>query len=323
MVLDISLERFQEAEELMQRKNLRTPLLPLHFINTDQGHPIFLKAENLQPSGSFKIRGATFSISQLTDAEKKRGVVAYSTGNHAQAVALAAHLMGVKATIVMSEDVPKNKLNATKEFGATVVMAEPTSKARQAKAEELAHQHGYSLIHPCDHPNTITGQGTIGIEIMEEMTPAAVFVCVGGGGLISGIAMAIKKINPKVKIIGVEPELENDATQSFKSKKRIGLPGPSQSVADAVKIQMVGQMPFEIIMKYVDDMITVSEEEIIKGTQMMINKAHLVVEPAGALGLAGALHYKGHLEKNMPIVCTASGGNTLLSRLCAITEIYQ
>jgi threonine dehydratase len=274
----------------------------------------------LQPSGSFKIRGATYSISKLTEEEKKRGVIAYSTGNHAQAVALAAHLMGVQATIVMSEDVPPNKLAATKEFGAKVIMAEPTSKARQALAEKLSMEQGLSLVHPCDHPHTITGQGTIGVEILEEMTPSAVFVCVGGGGLISGIAMAIKKQNPKVKIIGVEPELENDAYQSFKAKKRIGLPGPSHSVADAVKIQILGQMPYDIVMKYVDDMMTVSEEEIIHATQLILNKAHLVVEPAGALAVAGALKYKGHLEEDKPVVCTASGGNTLLSRLCDITK---
>jgi threonine dehydratase len=320
MVLDISVEEFRKAAELMRKKNLRTPLLPLHFIKTDQGHPIYLKAENLQPSGSFKIRGATYSISQMNDEQKKRGVVGYSTGNQSQAVALAAHLMGVKATIVMSEDAPKNKLDGTREFGAKVVMAESTSKARQAMAEELAVKHGYTLIHSCDHPHTITGQGTISVEILEEMIPSAVFVAVGGGGLIAGIAMAMKKMNPHVKIIGVEPELENDAYQSFKAKKRIGLSGPSSSLADAVKIQILGQMCYDVFMKYVDDMITVSEEEIILATQMMINKAHLVVEPAGALGLAGALHYKGHLEENKPIVCIASGGNTLLSTLCAITE---
>jgi threonine dehydratase len=320
MVLDVSFEEFQKAAALMRKNHLRTPLLPLHFIKTDRGHSIYLKAENLQPSGSFKIRGATYSISQLNEEEKKRGVIAYSTGNHAQGVALAAHLMGVKATIVMSEDVPKNKLDATREFGAKVVMAEATSKARQAMAEAMAKEHGYSLVHPCDHPHTITGQGTIGVEILEEMTPAAVFVPVGGGGLIAGIAMAIKKKNPHVKMIGVEPEWENDANQSFKSKKRIALEGPSHSVADAVKIQVLGMLPFEIITKYVDDMMTVSEEEIILATQMMIDKAHLVVEPSGALALAGALRYKGQLEQNKPIVCIASGGNTLLSRLCALTE---
>ncbi|MBX7066776.1 MAG: threonine/serine dehydratase [Parachlamydiales bacterium] len=320
MVLDISVETFQEAAKLIRKKHLRTPLRPLHFIKTDSGNDIFLKAENLQPSGSFKIRGATYSISQLSDEERKRGVVAYSTGNHAQAVALAAHLMGCKATIVMSEDVPKNKVDATREFGANVVMAEPTSKARQAMAESLAKEHGYSLVHPCDHPNTITGQGTIGIEILEKMTPAAIFVPIGGGGMISGIAMAVKKIQPEVKVIGVEPELENDAYQSFQAKKRIGLPGPSKSVADAIKIQILGEMPYEVVMKYVDDIVTVTEDQILDATQMTLDKAHLLVETSGALGLAAALHYKGHLDHNKPVVCIASGGNMLLSRLCQLTE---
>ena len=323
MALDISFEQFRQAAEMIREKNLRTPLLPLHFIKTEQGNPIFLKAENLQPSGSFKIRGATYSIAQLTNGQKKRGVIAYSTGNHAQAVALAAHLMGVQATIVMSEDVPKNKVDATREFGAKVVMAEPTSKARQSKAEQLAGELGLSMIPPCDHPNTITGQGTIGVEILQEMVPTAVFVPIGGGGLISGIAMAIKKKSPHIKVIGVEPEWENDAYQSFKSKQRIGLPGPSHSVADAIKIQILGEMPYEIILQYVDDIVTVSEEQIIRATQMTLEKAHLIVEPSGALALAAALRYKGQLEHNKPVVCIASGGNTLLTTLCQLTESHE
>src|SRR5262249_316993 len=154
----------------------------------------------------------------------------------------------------------------------------------------------------------------------EEMIPAAVFVPVGGGGLISGIAMAIKKKYPSVKIIGVEPELENDAYQSFKQKQRIGLSAPSHSIADAIKIQILANMPFEIIMKYVDDIVTVSEQQIIQATQIILEKAHLVVEPSGALALAAALSYKEHLGHNRPIVCIASGGNTLLSRLCEMID---
>lgn len=305
---------------MLQKRGLRTPLLGIDA-KTPQGNSILLKAENVQPSGSFKIRGATYCLSLLSDAQKAAGVIAYSTGNHAQSVALAAKLLNIKATIVISPEAPQFKVDATREFGATVVMSEPSSQARRKLAEELAKSHGYYLVPPYDHTDVIIGQGSIGIEILQDVTPAAVFVPIGGGGLISGVAVAIKKTNPLVKIIGVEPELENDTFQSFKSGKRESLNGPSNSIADAIKVQTLGDITYPLISHYVDDVIQVSEEQIKEATLMHAEKAHLIVEPSGALALAAALVYKGALEFDKPIICIASGGNVLLSFLCHLKKM--
>lgn len=317
--MEISFEQFEKARKILQ--HLKTPLVPLCDIKTAQGNPILLKAENLHCSGSFKLRGATYAFSQLSSAQKEKGVIAYSTGNHAQAVALAARNLGIKATIVMSSVAPQFKIDATKSYGAHVVMTEPTSMKDMAK--KLAEEHGYFFMPPFDHQYAITGQGTIGLEIMEECSPAAVFVAIGGGGLISGVALAIKKHHPNVKIIGVEPELEDDVCRSFKAKKKIAMEKPSNSIADAIKIPVVGELTFPIILKYVDDIITVNEKQIAEATIMHAEKAHLVVEPAGALALAAALSYKGPLDATKPVVCIASGGNTTLSYLMQLKSQYR
>jgi threonine dehydratase len=318
-MLNIPIKNFETAQEMLQKRGLRTPLVAFGS-TTSQGNKILFKAENLQPSGSFKIRGATYCLSLLSDEQKKAGVIAYSTGNHAQAVALAARLLGIKATIVMSPEAPAFKVEATRGFGANVVMSEPSSQARRRMAEELAKTHGYALIPPYDHADVITGQGTIGIEILKEIDPAAIFVPIGGGGLISGIALAVKQLNPSVKVIGVEPELENDAYQSFKLKKRVSLKGPSNSIADAIKVQTLGDLTYPLIAHYVDDIVQVSEEQIIAATLMHIEQSHLVVEPTGAIPLAAALNYSP-VSGNKPLICIASGGNIQLSSLCNLRKI--
>ncbi len=319
-LIDIDLKMFTSAQAMLQKRGLRTPLLAFDA-KTPQGNSILLKAENVQPSGSFKIRGAMYCLSLLSDEQKAAGVIAYSTGNHAQSVALAAKLLGIKATVVMSPEAPQFKVDATRGFGATVVMSEPSSQARRKLAEELAKSHGHYLVPPYDHADVIIGQGTIGIEIMQDVNPGAVFVPIGGGGLISGIAIAIKKTNPLVKIIGVEPELENDTFLSFKSGKRESLSGPSSSIADAIKVQTLGDITYPLISHYVDDVVQVSEEQIIEATLMHAEKAHLIVEPSGALALAAALVYKGTLKQDAPIICIASGGNILLSSLCRFKKL--
>lgn len=304
MTFDISLQTFHDAARAIQGKVIRSPLIEF-------APSLLLKAECLQPSGSFKIRGASYAMSKLTQDERARGVVAYSTGNHAQAVALAAKRLNVPATIVMSPDVMEFKLARTESYGAKVVMTEPSSHARKALAERFVQEEGLTMIAPYDSLDIIAGQGTIGLEIMQDMTPSHVFVPVGGGGLISGIAMAIKKINPKVVMVGVEPELENDAYRSFQTGERVSLSGPSNSIADAIKIQQLGSITYPIMKEYVDEMIQVSEEEIKNATRRTLDECHLFVEPSGALALAGALAYKpGGLT-----VCVASGGNTRLGPL--------
>lgn len=322
-MIDISIDQFKRAEKLLQGLIVRSPLLPLPNIFSKQGNPIFLKAENLQPGGAFKIRGASFAIAQLNDEQKKHGIIAYSTGNHAQAVALAAKRQKLKATIVMSPNAPQVKIDAVRNYGAEIIMTEPSSDIRKQVAEDLAQKNNLFLVPPYDDINVITGQGTIGVEILEDVDPEAVFVPVGGGGLISGIALAIKKQNPKVKIIGVEPELENDAYLSFHAKKLMSMKAPSTSIADAVKVLKLGNLTFPLILQYVDDMITVSEQEIAQALFTTTIKSHLIVEPSGALALAGAVSYNKEFESKKPIICIASGGNTTLLDLYKISQEFH
>ena len=320
-MIDISLETFRDAAQKIAGKALYTPLVLLPSHTSLHGNPIYLKAESLQPTGAFKMRGATYFLSLHTEEEKKRGVVTYSTGNHAKAVAYAAKLLGVKATIVMSPDAPAFKIAAVKSYGAEVVMTEPLSDVRQQVAEELSRTKGYYLVPPYDHPEIIAGQGTIGLEILEKIDPAAVFVPVGGGGLIAGIAMCIKKMKSSIKIIGVEPELENDGYQSFHSGKLVHLKTPSHSIADAIKVLSLGDMTFPLIQNYVDDMVTVNEAQIRESTLLSFDMAHLLVEPAGALALAAALSYTTPFISTKPVIAIASGGNTTLPYLYNLSKI--
>jgi threonine dehydratase len=315
MSLDITLSDFRSAQALLDEHILRTPLVAVPPLVTPTGYPILLKAENLQPSGSFKIRGASLCVARLTNVQRRQGVIAYSTGNHAQAVALAARQQHVPATIVMSHDVPPYKVKRTRQYGATIVWADPTSQARRLMAESHADGQGLALIPPYDHRDVIAGQGTIGLEIVDQCTPAAVFVPIGGGGLIAGIALAIKSLNPSIRIIGVEPEWENDAWQSFHQDKLVTLPAASSSIADAIRVQSIGELPYAIIRRYVDDIVTVSEAQIAAATLSAFNEAHLVLEPSGAVALAAAQSYQSPLPDGSPVIAIASGGNTTLEAL--------
>jgi len=283
------------ARRAIQGKALATPLISLN--KKIHGREVYLKAESLQPGGSFKIRGALYSLSKTTPEQRKNGVVAYSTGNHAQAVAIAANLYNTSATIVMSTDAMPFKIEATRQLGAEVVLT--TTQERKAVAEQLAASRNAIYIPPYDHIDIITGQGTIGLEILEAMTPSVVFVPVGGGGLIAGIASAIKQKDKSVTIIGVEPIEKNSGT-----------------IADAVNIPSLGALTEPLIQKYVDDMIRVKESEIASATISSIESSHLFLEPSGALALAGALIYPfAKIKAVGPIVCIASGGNTTMETL--------
>ena len=274
------------------------------------------------PTGSFKIRGATYRISLLTEPERTRGVVAYSTGNHAQAVAKAARDTGVAATIVMSPDVPALKVAATERWGAEVVMAEPSSHARRALAERIAGESGRVLVPPYDDYAIMAGQGTIGLELLDQMPadmPMTVFVPVGGGGLLAGVAAALKQASRHVRVIEVEPELENDACQSFKAGRIIGLAGPSESIADAIKVQQLGDLVFPLVQTYVDDIETVSEAEIAQATTYAWSSLKLIVEPGGAVGLAAALSAAKHrVDNTVALLC---GGNVTMERLLQIQTL--
>lgn len=298
-----------------------SPLVRVGRWRTASGAPIIVKAENLMPSGSFKIRGATWCIATLTPEERARGVIAYSTGNHAQAVAKAAADAGIRATIVMSPDVPRAKIDATEAWGASVVMAEPSSNARRALAESLAQAHDYTLVAPYDDLRVMAGQASIGVELLRqcgEQAPGAVFVPIGGGGLIAGVAAAIKQLAPHVAVIGVEPALEDDAYRSLRAGRLVSMAAPSESIADAIKVQCLGDRTFPLIRQYVDDIVTVDEAHIAAASLKYFDEAKLVVEPGGAVALAAALESAITLRPGASVVVLACGGNVTRERLAAL-----
>jgi threonine dehydratase len=315
------------AWAVLSRLLPRSPLLP--FGGDTAQTPLLLKAESLMPTGSFKIRGATYCIAQLRETQRARGVVAYSTGNHAQAVAKAARDAGVRAHIVMSPDAPAAKIDSTRRYGAEIVMAASSSNARRAAAEALAAETQATLIPPYEHPDVIAGQGTIGIELLAQLhgqVPAAVYVPVGGGGLLAGIALAIKSQSPRTRVIGVEPELEDDAARSFAGGTLFAANAPSNSMADAIKVQSLGTLNFALIKRYVDAIVTVSEAQIAQAMVDCFHANRLVVEPAGAVAVAAArLHARHTLPPGQaagPVIAIVSGGNTTAAFLQHIQGMH-
>jgi threo-3-hydroxy-L-aspartate ammonia-lyase len=283
---------------------VRTPLVPF------PGEQLLVKPESLQPNGSFKLRGAYAAISALDEEQRRRGVVAHSSGNHAGAVALAARLLGVPATVVLPDNVPQVKVAAVRAAGARIVTVEPTLPAREAGARALIEQYGYTLIPPFDHPGVIAGQGTVGLEIAADCPEVGcVAVPVSGGGLLAGVATAIKAARPQARVIGVEPELAADARDSLRAGQRVAW-DPAQTrrtVADALRVEQVGALPFEHIRRYVDDIVTVSEDEILATVRRLALDARLVAEPGGAIAVAACLHRD--LPADGPRVAVLSGGN--------------
>jgi threo-3-hydroxy-L-aspartate ammonia-lyase len=293
---------------------VRTPLVPF------PGEQLLVKPESLQPNGSFKLRGAYAAISALGEAERRRGVVAHSSGNHAGAVALAAKLLGVPAVVVLPDNVPQVKVAAVRAAGARIVTVEPTLQARVAGTREFV-ERGYTLIPPFDHAGVIAGQGTIGLEIVADCPEVGcVVVPVSGGGLVAGIAVAVKAARPQARVIGVEPELAADARDSLRAGRRVAW-DPAQTrrtMADALRVEQVGELPFEHIRRYVDDIVTVSEDEIVTAVRRLALEARLVAEPGGAVAVAACL--RGDLSADGPLVAVLSGGNidpAMLARILA------
>jgi threonine dehydratase len=273
---------------------------------------LFLKPENQQPIGAFKLRGAYNKIASLSDDDRKRGVISYSSGNHAQGVAYAARALGVKAIIVMPNNAPALKREATAGLGAEIVLVGPGSTERQLKAEELAAQHGYIIVPPYNDEKIIAGQGTIGLEILEDLPEVeAVFSPVGGGGLISGVAAAIKMTRPEVQVIGVEPELAADAQASLRAGKIVQFPAEqvSRTIADGLRTQSVGSINFEHMQCFVDAIVTVSEDEIHQAMKLLSANPDTVAEPSGAVATAGFLFRSDQLPKAKLNVAIISGGN--------------
>ena len=273
---------------------------------------LFLKPENQQPIGAFKLRGAYNKISSLSEDDRKRGVITYSSGNHAQGVAYAARALGIKAVIVMPDNAPEIKRDATAALGAEIVFVGAGSTERRQRAEELAVQHGYVIVPPFNDEQIVAGQGTIGLEILEDLPDVeTVLAPVGGGGIISGVATAIKLSKPSVKVIGVEPELAADAQASLRAGKIVEFPAAevSQTIADGLRTQSLGPITFEHVRRYVDDIVTVTEDEIRAAVRILAANPRTVAEPSGAVAVAGSLFRRDQLPKTKLNVAIVTGGN--------------
>ena len=311
----ISMEDVYKAEQVLQNVLRKTELVPSPWFSQESGNHVFIKPENLQVTGAFKIRGAYYKISRLSHEEKMRGVIASSAGNHAQGVSYAAKLLGVDATVVMPATTPLIKVEATKNYGASVVLYGDNYDDAYKKARELEAERDYVFVHPFDDLDVMIGQGTLALEIINELKQVdKILVPVGGGGLISGVAFAAKMIKPDIKIIGVEPEGASCVTRSLQKNKVITL-GKVDTMADGAAVKTPGNLSFELVKEFVDEVVTVSDFDIIESILLLLDKHKLIVEGAGALALAGLRKLEPTGEN---IVCLASGGNIDISTISAI-----
>jgi threo-3-hydroxy-L-aspartate ammonia-lyase len=284
-----------------------TPVMTSRRLNELLGANVYIKCENFQRIGAFKFRGAFNAVTQLSDEAKAKGILTYSSGNHAQAIALVGKLLKLKTTIVMPENAPKIKLEATKSYGAEIVLYDPEKATREKIADDIKEAHGYTLIPPYDHKDIVCGQGTAILELMQETENIeTILVQCGGGGLLSGSAIAAKGFNPACKVVGVEPELADDATKSFHSGVLHTVHNPP-TIADGTRTPSLGKITFPLVREFVDDMITVTEAAIIEAVQYFFYTLKLVVEPSGAIGLAALLSNAIKASGNIGIVI--SGGN--------------
>jgi threonine dehydratase len=307
----VTLHDIRSARARLRSVTVHTPLIEFKLCDADPRR-LFLKPENQQPIGAFKLRGAYNKIASIPEEERKRGVITYSSGNHAQGVAYAARALGVRAVIVMPDNAPAIKREATAELGAEIVTVGPGSAERQIKAEELAGRHGYVIVPPYNDEYIIAGQGTIGLEILEDLPDVdMVLAPVGGGGMISGVATAIKLSKPSVKVVGVEPELAGDAQASFRAGKIVQFSAAevSRTIADGLRTQSIGAINFEHIRRYVDDIFTVTEDEIRQGAKYLNENPATRAEPSGAVATAGFIFHAAQLPKTKLAVAIVSGGN--------------
>ena len=300
------IQNFITAKEKLSKVLLKTSLIQSPIFSKEAGNEVYIKPENLQKTGSFKIRGAYNKITNLSDEEKKKGVIASSAGNHAQGVAYGAKESGIKAVIVMPKSTPLIKVESTKQYGAEVVLHGDVYDDAFKKAKELEEKEGYIFVHPFDDEDVIYGQGTIALEILEELPETdIILVPIGGGGLISGIACAAKILKPEIKIIGVEPDGAASAYEAIKEDKVIELK-EANTIADGTAVKKIGNTTFEYIKKYVDEIITVSDYELMEAFLLLVEKHKIIAENSGILSLAALKKLK---EKNKKVVSVVSGGN--------------
>jgi threonine dehydratase len=292
----------------------RTPVLTSRTVNDEFGAEVFFKCENFQRMGAFKFRGALNALSKFDARQRQAGVVAFSSGNHAQAIALSAQLLNMPATIVMPHDAPAAKVAATKGYGGNVVLYDRYKEDREQIGRDLADKHGLTLIPPYDHPDVIAGQGTAAQELFEEVGALdAVFAPLGGGGLLSGTALATRALSPDALLYGVEPEAGNDGQQSFRSGRIVHIETP-KTIADGAQTQHLGNITFPIIRRDVNDVLTASDAELVECMRFFASRMKMVVEPTGCLGFAAARGIKAQL-KGKRIGILISGGNVDLERL--------
>ena len=291
----------------------KTPVLTSRTVNHEFGAEVFFKCENFQRVGAFKFRGAMNALLQFSEAQKKAGVVAFSSGNHAQAIALSSKILGIPATIIMPKDAPAAKMAATREYGGNIVEFDRYRESREQIGKEIAEKNGLTLIPSYDHPHVIAGQGTAAKELFEEVGELDyLFVGLGGGGLLAGSSLSARKLSPNCKIYGVEPALGNDGQMSFRKGKIVHIDTP-QTIADGAQTQYLGNLTFPIIQKNVDDILTVEDEELISCMKFFAERMKMVVEPTGCLGLAAARNLK-HELKGKRIGIIISGGNVDISK---------
>jgi len=293
-----------------------TPVMTSRTVDDRTGATAFFKCENFQRVGAFKFRGAYNALSQFSDEQREQGVIAYSSGNHAQAIALAARLLDMPSTIVMPENAPEVKLEATKGYGAEIISYDPETTVREELAAEIAEERGMTLIPSYDHPHVVAGQGTAGRELLQEAGPLDVLlVCCGGGGLLSGCALAADTLAPDCRVIGVEPEAGDDATRSFYSGELKTVDNPD-TIADGARTSFLGEVTFPIVLEYVDDMVTVPDEDLLDTMFFLWERMKIVVEPTGALAATALLTKKVDVAgKRVGVLVT--GGNVDLTQASA------
>ncbi|WEX13086.1 threo-3-hydroxy-L-aspartate ammonia-lyase [Pseudomonas sp. G11] len=305
------------AAERLEGFAHRTPVFTSRTLDAETGAQVFIKCENLQRGGSFKFRGAFNALSQFDPQQRKAGVVAFSSGNHAQGIALAASLLGIPATLVMPTDAPAAKVAATRGYGASVVLYDRFSEDREQIGRTLAAEHGLTLIPPYDHPDVLAGQGTAAKELLEFTGPLdALFVGLGGGGMLSGTALSTRALAPDCLLYGVEPEAGNDGQRSFRSGSIVHIDTPA-TIADGAQTQHLGNCTFPIIRDKVDDILTVTDAQLVAEMKFFMQRMKMVVEPTGCLGLA-ALRQLGKRFKGQRVGIIVTGGNVDIERYAAL-----
>ena len=314
---ELSLEKFEEASELVKQVTLETKLVYSEYFSSQTGNKVYFKPENMQYTGAYKIRGAYYKIHTLTEEERKKGLITASAGNHAQGVAYAARLAGVKAVVVMPTTTPLMKVNRTKSYGAEVILEGDVFDEACAHAYKLAEEHGYTFVHPFDDLDVATGQGTIAMEIIKELpTVDYILVPIGGGGLCTGVSTLAKLLNPKIKIIGVEPAGANCMQESLRQGKVVSLPEVS-TIADGTAVKTPGSKIFPYIRQNLDDILTVDDDELVVAFLDMVENHKMIVENSGLLTVAALKHLN---VKDKKIVSILSGGNMDVITMSSVVQ---